>query len=141
MNMTMMQRCGSLLAAFGIVLAAGPAHAALPAPTPEQQQAAAQKKAQADAQAAKEKELLGASMEKVAGYWRERASSSGWQTHPPVAAAAAQAGQSGTPQSSKPPEATPQPPIRSEKAGTAPPSRDVKPENPISVRETGPNTK
>ncbi|TFW09756.1 hypothetical protein E4K72_04365 [Oxalobacteraceae bacterium OM1] len=129
------------LTSLGFALAAGATHAALPAPTPEAQQAAAKKKADADAQAAKEKEQLGASMEKVAGYWRERASSSGWQTHPPVAVAAAQAGQSGTPQSSKPPEATQQPPIRSEKAGTAPPSRDVKPDNPISVRETGPNTK
>jgi hypothetical protein len=65
--------------------------AALPAPTPAAQQAAAAKKAAADAEAAKQKELLAASMESLSARWRSNAGAKGWTTHPPVAIAAAPA--------------------------------------------------
>ncbi|HJV80946.1 hypothetical protein [Noviherbaspirillum sp.] len=80
------------------------AAAKLPPPTPEQQQAAAAKKEQAAAQAAKEKEMLDATMDKIAARWR----AGGGKTHPPSAAAEAVV------------------PVRSEKLGTAAPSTDVK---------------
>ncbi|HEY8608055.1 MAG TPA: hypothetical protein VIM12_13150 [Noviherbaspirillum sp.] len=95
-------------------LLCGVAQAKLPALTPEQQQAAAAKKQQAAEQAEKEKQDLAASMENVAGRWRKRAAENGWETHPPVPAG-------GTQQN-----ATPEMPVRSEKAGTAPASADVK---------------
>jgi hypothetical protein len=85
MKQMTMRRLAALLATG---LLAATAHAALPAPTPAAQQAAADKKAKADAQAAKDKESLVASMETVAGRWRARAASQGWQTHPAVAIAA-----------------------------------------------------
>jgi hypothetical protein len=49
----------------------------LPAPTPAAQQAAAAKKAAADAEAAKQKELLAASMESLSARWRSNASRQG----------------------------------------------------------------
>lgn len=98
--------------------AAGMASAKLPALTPEQQQAAAVKKEQAAAQAEKEKKDLAASMENIASRWRERAASNGWETHPQVSTTGQPPGGAGN--------AAPAPPIRSEKAGTAPPSADVK---------------
>ena len=67
------------------------AWAALPAPTQAAQQAAATKKAAADAEAAKQKELLAASMESLSARWRKNAGAKGWTTHPPVAVAAAPA--------------------------------------------------
>lgn len=96
-------------------LLAGAAMAKLPALTPEQQQAAEAKKQAAAAQAEKEKQELAASMEQVSERWRKRASENGWEVNPQLPAGAAQA---------KTPPA--QPPVRSEKAGTAPPSGDVK---------------
>lgn len=113
----------SLMRTMALVLAAMSCKAALavlPAPTPEQAQAAEAKKKQAAEQAAKEKQELAASMDKVAARWRERAKANGWEVHPatPVAAPGAA--------DAAPPANPPAPPIRSEKAGTAPPSEDVK---------------
>lgn len=107
---------------------------ALPPPTPEQAQAAAAKKAQADAQAEKEKRELAASMEKISDYWRAKAVTNGWQTHPPTPVAspvkaldapAKQSGPSGQPDG-RMGSAAQDAPKHSEKAGTAPPSEDVK---------------
>lgn len=119
---------GAGIAVF-IASVSGIALAALPAPTPEQAKAAAAKKEQAAAQTAKEKQELTESMDKIAGRWRSRAGANGWKTHPPVPVAAAPAPQA----SASPPAASaqqgsaaPQMPIRTEKAGTAPPSADVK---------------
>jgi hypothetical protein len=131
-------------AAPALTLVCGIASAALPPPTPAQQQAAAAKKAKDDAQAAEDKQKLAASMEQVTARWRQRAEANGWETHPPVAvdagkgiaASATQASASGQP-GGKQGEAAKQAPVRSEKLGTAPPSEDVKPANPVSVRETG----
>lgn len=69
-----------------LVLVQG-AWAALPKPvlTPEQQQAAAAKKADADAKAAKDKEMLAASMDAVSARWRSQAPSKGWKINPPTA--------------------------------------------------------
>ncbi|MFC3458497.1 hypothetical protein [Massilia haematophila] len=64
---------------------------AKPALTPEQQQAAAAKKAEADAKAAKDKELLSASMDAVSARWRSQAASKGWKINPPTAIAQAPA--------------------------------------------------
>lgn len=117
------------IAALALALAAAAAHAALPAPTPAQRQAAAAKKAQADAQAAKDKQELGASMDAVAARWRARAARQGWKAHAPIAIAAA--GQAagvapaGQPQGKLTPAGAAAP-IKSEKLGTAPPSKDVK---------------
>ncbi|GIZ50244.1 hypothetical protein [Noviherbaspirillum aridicola] len=99
-------------------LVSGAALAKLPALTPEQQQAAEEKKQAAAAQAEREKKELAASMDSVADHWRKRAAENGWQVHPqqPAGGAAAK------PQATQ----TPQMPVRSEKAGTAPPSEDVK---------------
>lgn len=102
---------------FGLVCAllGGAALAKLPALTPEQQQAAEAKKQAAAAQAEKEKQELAASMEKVSEHWRKRAADNGWEVRPRLPATAAPPG-----------EKAPQAPIRSEKAGNAPPSGDVK---------------
>ncbi|ALK97867.1 hypothetical protein AB595_16120 [Massilia sp. WF1] len=128
------------------LLLASVAWAALPPPTPAQQQAAAEKKAKADAQAAKDKESLAASMDAVTAHWRSRAAQQGWKSHPAVAIAAAApaAGAAAAPvtaagAASPPPpgslgagnttaagQASPNPAIKSEKLGTAPPSQDVK---------------
>lgn len=122
---------------IAVFLAAGlistAAAARLPAPTPEQQKAAEAKKQQAAAQAEKEKQELAASMDKVAARWRSRASASGWETHPPTPVAAAQgitasgnqSGASGQPGGRIGADAA-NTPVRSEKAGTAPASPDVK---------------
>jgi hypothetical protein len=107
--------------------------AKLPPPTPEQAQQAAAKKAQADAQSEKDKKALAATMDAVAARWRSQAAAKGWTTHPPTPVAAvpgmnvttsqsSASGQPGGQQGS----AAKQVPIRSEKAGTAPPSTDVK---------------
>lgn len=79
---------GWLLAAM---LACAQAGAALPKPalTPAQQEAAAAKKAADDAKAARDKELLAASMDAVANRWRTQASAKGWKITPPVTVAAA----------------------------------------------------
>lgn len=111
----------------------GIAVAKLPDPTPEQQAAAAAKKQQAAEQAEKEKKELAASMERISNYWRKRASEQGWKAHAPtpvqatagITASGTQSGPSGQP-GGKQGEAAAQMPIRSEKAGTAPPSEDVK---------------
>lgn len=110
----------SIAALLLSALCPGAAFAKLPAPTAEQQQAAAAKKEQAAAQTEKEKKELAASMEKVASRWRERAAVNGWETHPPVSATGQAPGGAGAAGN------TAAPPIRSEKAGTAPPSPDVK---------------
>lgn len=133
-----------------LLLAAGGAWAALPAPTPAQQQAAAAKKAQAEAQAAKDKENLAASMDAVSARWRGRAAQQGWKTHAPVAvvatapaaaapvagaaggivtaagAAGQQAGQQPGQQDGQSRAAAANPIVKSEKFGTAPPSEDQK---------------
>lgn len=121
--------------AFAIVasLIGGVAAAKLPSPTPEQQQAAEAKKQQAAAQTKKEKQELADAMEKVTSRWRTRADAQGWETHPPVPiaqgagfdASAAQSSPSGQP-GGQLGSAAAAAPIRSEKAGTAPPSEDVK---------------
>jgi hypothetical protein len=136
------------------LLLASVAWAGLPPPTPAQQQAAAEKKAKADAQAAKDKESLAASMDAVTARWRTRAAKEGWQTHPPVAVVAAApaaapvagaapaagsapvtaagpaspppAGSLGAGNTTAAAQASSNPPIKSEKLGTAPPSEDVK---------------
>ncbi|WP_151636134.1 hypothetical protein [Noviherbaspirillum aerium] len=108
-----------LSAAVLSLLLAAPAFAKLPALTPEQQQAAAAKKEQAAAQAEKEKKELAASMENVASRWRERANANGWETHPQVSTTGQAPGGAGG-------NTAATPAIRSEKAGTAPPSADVK---------------
>jgi hypothetical protein len=114
--------------------ASGIAIAKLPPPTPAQAQAAAEKKAQADAQAEKEKQELAASMDAIAARWRARAAANGWPAHPPtkvavpvkaLGAPAAQSSPSGQPGGRRGSAAI-EAPIRSEKAGTAPPSEDVK---------------
>lgn len=119
--------------AVAAVCASGVAAAKLPDPSPEQQQAAAEKKQKAAEQAEKEKKELAASMDRISGYWRKRAGEKGWKTHAPTAvqatagisASGAQSGPSGQP-GGKQGEVAAQAPIRSEKAGTAPPSEDVK---------------
>jgi hypothetical protein len=111
----------------------GMALAKLPPPTPEQAQAAEAKKAQADAQAEKEKRELAAAMEAVAARWRARAAANGWPTNPPtpvasvqgIAASEAQSSSSGQP-GGRQGAAALQAPVRSEKSGTAEPSKDVK---------------
>lgn len=130
---------GAALLALGL---GAPAWAALPAPTPEQQAAAAKKKADAAAQAERDKQTLAESMERVSGYWRQRAQAQGWPVQPqtavqPVAginASTNQSSSSGQP-GGKLGEAAKEAPIRSEKLGTAPPSEDVKkPAPPQAVR-------
>lgn len=79
------------MALLASLVTASLAFAALPAPTPAAQQAAAVKKAAADAEAAKQKQLLAASMESLSARWRSDAGAKGWTTHPPVAIAPAPA--------------------------------------------------
>jgi hypothetical protein len=120
---------------FAIVLAlAATANAALPPPTPEQVQAQAAKKAAADAQAAKDKQELLASMDALTARWRSRAAAKGWKANPPTAVAAAPAAVA-APANQTAPSGQPggklsgtgqAAPVSSEKAGTAPPSADVK---------------
>lgn len=120
------------LALFATCLSVG-AGAKLPEPTPEQQQAAAAKKQQAAELAEKEKKELAAAMDRIGTYWRKRAAEKGWKTNPPtpvqavagISASGAQSSASGQP-GGKQGEAAAQMPIRSEKAGTAAPSEDVK---------------
>jgi hypothetical protein len=87
---------GWLLAAL---LACAQAGAALPKPalSPAQQEAAAAKKAADDAKAARDKELLAASMDAVANRWRSQAGAKGWKITPPVAVAAAAPGAGAAP--------------------------------------------
>jgi hypothetical protein len=113
------------------------AWAALPAPTAAQEQAQAAKKAATEAQAEQDKQKLAASMDALTARWRARAAANGWPAHPPVPvapvagfnASASQSGQSGQP-GGRQGTAAVQVPIRSEKAGTAPPSSDVKQPQP-----------
>lgn len=123
----------------------GMALAALPAPTPQQAQAAAEKKAQAAAQAQKEREEMLAAMDAIAARWRARAAKEGKPTNPPVPVAAPTAaltapaegkGPAGQPGGRLGPAAK-DAPVRSEKAGTAPPSEDVKkaPSQPMPRKE------
>jgi hypothetical protein len=130
----------SLLLAAGLMLA-GSALATLPKPTPAQAEAAAAKKADADAKAAKEKEALLATMDKVSDRWKSRAASEGWKIKPPVvapgsvsinAAPGVETVAAGGPPV---PGATPLSPhalnaanlpVKTEKAGTAIASEDVK---------------
>jgi hypothetical protein len=143
---TLMSKLIATAAACLLIALPSLAPAALPAPTPQQAQAAAEKKAQAQIVAEKEKQALLARMDVVTERWRSRAASEGWQVRPPVAIAAAapaaapaQAGTAGAlapaspvagagpaPTAAAPAAAAAVPPIRSEKAGTAPPSEDVK---------------
>jgi hypothetical protein len=101
-------------------------------------------KAKAEAQAALEKQQLAESMEKVSAYWRKQAAANRWETHPPVPVAAAQGFDASATQSSASGQpggrqgaAAAQAPIRSEKAGTAQPSKDAKPDNPRSIQVPG----
>lgn len=112
--MKSMRRIG-LLAGFLCALAGNSAYAKLPALTPEQQQAAEAKKQAAAALAEKEKEELASSMEHISERWRTRAGNHGWEVHPQV-----------SPGSGQSTGAAPGIPVRSEKAGTAPPSGDIK---------------
>jgi len=131
---------GAALLALG-----GMALAALPAPTPQQAQAAAAKKAQAEAQAKKEREELLAKMDEVNARWRANAARAGEPTNPAVPVAAPGAamtapakgqGPAGQPGGELGPAAQAAP-VRSEKAGTAPPSEDVKkaPSQPVPRKE------
>jgi Tfp pilus assembly protein PilV len=122
--------CRAGLAAVLLMAFGGTAFAKLPPPTPAQEQAAAEKKAQADAQAEQQKKELTAAMDRVTTHWRERAAKNGWKAHPAVPAA----GAAGADAKKDEAKQAATPPIRSEKAGTAPPSRDVKPDNPVSIR-------
>jgi colicin import membrane protein len=113
--------------AAGLILAgccaSGIAVATLPPPSPSQAAAAAAKKAEADAQAQKEKEELLATMDALAARWRARAATLGKPVHPPVPVTTQTAAVStpATGAASQVPA-----PVRSEKAGTAAPSADVK---------------
>lgn len=140
-----------LAAALLLGLISATAAAKLPAQTPEQQKAAADKKAQAAEQQAKEKQQLSESMDKISERWRARAGKEGWKTNPPtpvstqtgapVQAPQAAPGQPAPGQPAVPvqagstaPAASPPMPIRSEKFGTAPPSADVKTNQPSGTR-------
>ncbi|GAB3538151.1 hypothetical protein GCM10027343_03170 [Noviherbaspirillum agri] len=121
------------MVALAAACASGMTAAKLPDPSPEQQQAAAAKKQQAAEQAEKEKKELAASMDRISNHWRKRAAEKGWKTHSPtpvqatsgISASGAQSSASGQPGGKQGAAAAKQP-IRSEKAGTAPPSEDVK---------------
>jgi hypothetical protein len=128
-----------VLAAASLALICGSfpvlANAALPAPTAAQAEAAAAKKAQAAAEADKAQKELLATMDAVAARWRARAAAQGRQVHAPVSVAqqrsaitapTRQTSSSGQPEGRLGPAAR-EAPMRSEKSGTAPPSRDVKP--------------
>lgn len=114
------------IAALALLATSSLAAASLPPPTPAQAAAAAAKKAAADAQAAKDKQELTASMDAVTARWRSRAAQQGWHTNPAVAIAAAPAGATPPAAGASPQPSAPPMPIKSEKAGTAPPSTDVK---------------
>lgn len=122
-------------------LATGPSAAKLPPPTPEQEQAAAIKKAQADAQKEKEKQELASAMDRIAERWRARAAANNWQSYSPTsvsasagfAASATQSSVSGQP-GGQLGSAAAAAPVRSEKAGTAPRSADVKTNQPSGAR-------
>lgn len=139
MKRTMQILAAALLAATGSI-----ALAALPPPSPAQAQAAAAKKAAADAQAQKDKEALLAAMDRVAVRYRAYAMAQGRKTNPPVAVAAAPAALA-APAAAAGPTAQPggrlgpsaQVPARTEKAGTAAPSADVKkaPSRPMPRQE------
>lgn len=139
-----MKRTSQILAAALLCTAARFAAAALPPPSPAQAQAAAAKKAAADAQAQKDKEALLAAMDRIAARYRAYALAQGRKTNPPVAVAAAPAALS-APAAAAGPTAQPggtlgpavQVPQRTEKAGTAAPSADVKkaPSRPMPVQE------
>lgn len=109
------------------------AQAALPPPSPAQAQAAAEKKAAAEAQAQKDKQALLATIDKVAARWRAHAAAAGIKVNPPVPVPAPSVALS-APTRGNAPAAQPggqlgpatHPPERTEKAGTAPPSADVK---------------
>ena len=124
---------GAIVVALSLALVPSSVTAKLPEPTPEQARAAADKKAQAAAQAEKDKQALVNKMDEVAERWRKRAAEKNWKVHPPtpvkavagIDASSGQSGASGQP-GGKIGEAAKQLPIRSEKHGTAAPSRDVK---------------
>ena len=149
---------------FGLTLA-GASLAALPPPSPAQAQDAAAKKAEADAKAAREKEALNASMDRISGQWRERAAEEGWTIKPPppvtgptgvaasdptpasagVPAPAPAGGAPGTAGAAPATAAAPlgaralhaaNVPVKSEKLGTARPSEDVK-QGPTRAEPTG----
>jgi hypothetical protein len=101
-----------------MALLALPAWGKLPEPTPEQAKAAAEKKVQTDAQAKEDKEKLSDIMDTLTQRWRKKAAQEGWKTHPPTAVNAS----ASAPTSAQ----TATPPVKSEKAGTAQPSADVK---------------
>jgi hypothetical protein len=88
-------------------------------------------KPDAAAQAEKEKQELAASMDKVAANWRAAAAKNNWTTHPatPVQPAAGIAASAQQPQGASAP-----PPVKSEKAGNAPVSEDVKRPKPPAAR-------
>jgi colicin import membrane protein len=124
-------------AAIALTLASGCslALAALPPPTPAEAAAQATKKAAADAQAAKDKESLLASMDALNTRWRGAAKAKGLTVHPPTPIAAPavavtmpakESGPAGQPDG-KLTAAGAAAPKTSEKAGTAAPSKDVKP--------------
>ncbi|WP_137174420.1 hypothetical protein [Massilia sp. HP4] len=149
------KRLQSLLAlALGLSITGG-SWAALPPPSPAQAQAAAAKKAEADAKAARDKQALASSMDRISGQWRQRAAQEGWtiQPPPPVTGPTGIAASDPTPASAgvpapAPAGATPgtsgaapataaaplgaralhaaNVPVKSEKLGTARPSEDVK---------------
>lgn len=100
-----------------LFLCAVSVQAKLPDPTPEQAQAAAEKKAQTDAQAEEDKRKLSETMDQLAQRWRKKAAQEGWATHAPTPEKSA---------SAAPDKAASSAPVKSEKAGTAPPSADVK---------------
>lgn len=78
---------------------------------------------QAAARAQKEKQELAASMDEVTRRWRSEAAKNGWKTYPAVGHdAVAGITASGAQEQTR---AVP-PPVHSEKAGSAPPSEDVK---------------
>ncbi|GGC02053.1 hypothetical protein [Pseudoduganella buxea] len=126
-----------LLGIAAIALVTGAAHAALPAPNPQQAALAAQKKAAADAQAQKDKETLLATMDAISDRWRARAAKEGWPTHAPVPVAAPAAAVSAPTTAAT---TAPVVAVRSEKAGTAAPSEDIKKRQTQAVPKGTPPT-
>lgn len=97
----------------GEVPAAGPAANAVKPSAAEQ----------AAAKAQKEKQELAASMDEVARRWRAEAAKNGWKTHPAVSNDAVSGiTASGAQEQTR----AVQPPVQSEKSGSAAPSEDVK---------------
>lgn len=114
------------LAAAACLLAALPALAVLPKPTPQQAQEAAAKKAKAAIVAEKDKQLLIASMDALSARWRGRAASEGWQVHAPVAVAApAPAMPQPAPQGSAAGQPAPGAAVKTDPGGAAAPGADV----------------